>query len=585
MKQHIESLLNQAMETLKADGTITTNIAPVIKVTSNNDPQHGDFSSNLALIFSKSVGINPRALAEKIVNALPNSKQITQVEIAGPGFINFFLAEGSYHSVIPSILKAGQFYGESELGKGKRAHIEYVSANPTGPLHVGHGRGAAYGACVANLLKAVGYDVHREYYVNDSGRQMGILALSVWIRYLQNCEEAVDLPKNAYQGQYIIDIAQDLKEKYGNQFYRTQRSINEKFPPEIDHQDTETYLDALVQTQKEVLGTADFNLIFHAALDSILGDIKNDLAESGVFYEAWFSESQLINEKLIQAGVDQLAKGGYVYEKNGAQWFRATAFGDEKDRVLMRKNGVPTYFASDVAYHLYKYNQGYDLLVDIFGADHHGYIPRIRAFLKGLGKPPEKLHILLVQFAILYRGKEKVSMSTREGAFVTLRELRNEVGNDAARFFYIMRKPDQHLDFDLELAKSKSNENPVYYIQYAHARICSVFRQLKSAQKSWDESSGMENLSLLSTKHEKELLSTLTRYPELVRNAAIQHAPHLLAHYLQTLANHFHTYYNAERFLLGDDKLRNARLNLIAAVQQVLVNGLTLLGVSTPKEM
>ncbi|CAN7949813.1 unnamed protein product [Ixodes hexagonus] len=383
---------------------------------------------------------------------------------------------------------------------------------------------------------------------------MGILALSVWIRYLQSCEEPVDLPKNAYQGQYIIDIAQDLKEKYGNQFY-------------------------------QILGTADFNLIFHAALDSILGDIKNDLEEFGVFYEAWFSETQLINGELIQAGIDQLAKGGYVYEKNGARWFRATAFGDEKDRVLMRKNGAPTYFASDVAYHLYKYNQGYDLLVDIFGADHHGYIPRIRAFLKGLGKSPEKLHIFLVQFAILYRGKEKISMSTRGGTFVTLRELRNEVGNDAARFFYIMRKPNQHLDFDLELAKSKSNENPVYYIQYAHARICSVFRQLKSDKKSWDESSGMKNLSLLSTNYEKELLSTLTRYPELVRNAAIQHAPHLLAHYLQTLANHFHTYYNAERFLLGDDKLRNARLNLIAAAQQVLVNGLTLLGVSAPKEM
>ena len=586
MKQHIESLLNQAMKTLKADGTLTTSVAPVITVASSNNPQHGDFSSNLALTFSKSAGMSPRALAEKIVNALPASKQITQAKIAGPGFINFFLEEYSYHFAIPSILKAGQHYGESELGKGKRAHIEYVSANPTGPLHVGHGRGAAYGACVANLLKAVGYDVHREYYVNDAGRQMGVLALSVWIRYLQSWGETVDLPKNAYQGQYVINIAQDLKEKYGNQFYRTQRSINEKFPPEIDsHIDTETYLDAWVKTQKEILGTANFNLIFHAALGSILGDIKNDLEEFGVFYEAWFSEIQLINEELIQAGIDRLTKGGYVYEKDGAQWFRATEFGDEKDRVLMRKNGAPTYFASDVAYHLYKYNQGYDLLVDIFGADHHGYISRIRAFLKGLGKSPEKLHILLVQFAILYRGKEKISMSTRGGTFVTLRELRNEVGNDAARFFYIIRKPNQHLDFDLELAKSKSNENPVYYIQYAHARICSVFRQLKSAQTLWDELSGMENLSLLSTKYEKELLSTLTRYPELVRNAAVQYAPHLLAHYLQTLANHFHTYYNAERLLLGDDKLRNARLNLIAAVRQVLVNGLTLLGVSAPKNM
>ncbi|MFW0072986.1 MAG: arginine--tRNA ligase [Coxiella-like endosymbiont] len=586
MKQHIESLLHQAMETLKMDGTLTIDVLPVIRVSSNNDLKHGDFSSNLALILSKTVGMNPRTLAEKIANALPTSKQITQVKIADPGFINFFLEESSYYSVIHSILKAGQCYGESEFGKGKRVHIEYVSANPTGPLHVGHGRGAAYGACVANLLKAVGYDVHREYYVNDAGRQMDVLTLSVWIRYLQSCEEAVDIPKNAYQGEYVIDIAQDLKKKYGNQFYCTQKFINEIFSPEINPCiNPETYLDALIKTQKEILGTANFNLIFHAALDNILDDIKNDLEEFGVFYETWFSEIQLINKELIQAGVDQLAKGGYVYEKNGAQWFRATVFGDEKDRVLMRKNGVPTYFASDVAYHLYKYDQGYDLLVDIFGADHHGYIPRICAFLKGLGKSTEKLHILLVQFAILYRGNEKISMSTRRGMFITLRELRNEVGNDAVRFFYIMRKPNQHLNFDIELAKSKSNENPVYYIQYAHARICSVFRQLKCAQKSRDESSGMENLSLLSTKYEKELLSTLTRYPELLRKAAVQHAPHLLAHYLQILANQFHTYYNAERFLLRDAKLRDARLNLIAAVQQVLVNGLTLLGVSAPKEM
>lgn len=586
MKQHIESLLNQAMETLKMDGILTIDILPAIRVSPNNDLKHGDFSSNLALILSKAVGMNPRVLAEKIANALPTSKQIIQVEVADPGFINFFLEESSYYFVIHSILEAGQCYGESEFGKGKRVHIEYVSANPTGPLHVGHGRGAAYGACVANLLKAIGYDVHREYYVNDAGRQMSILTLSVWIRYLQSCEESVDIPKNAYQGQYVVDIAQDLKKKYGNQFYCTQKSINEKFSSEIDPCiNPETYLDAWLQTQKKILGIANFNLIFHAALDNILNDIKNDLEEFGVFYETWFSEIQLINKELIQAGIDQLAKGGYVYEKNGAQWFRATIFGDEKDRVLMRKNGVPTYFASDVAYHLYKYNQGYDLLIDIFGADHHGYIPRICAFLKGLGKSTEKLHILLVQFAILYRGKEKVSMSTRRGIFITLRELRNEVGNDAVRFFYIMRKPNQHLNFDVELAKSKSNENPVYYIQYAHARICSVFRQLKFAQKSWDESSGMENLSLLSTKYEKELLSTLTRYPELLRKAAVQHAPHLLAHYLKTLANQFHTYYNAERFLLRDAKLRNARLNLIAAVQQVLVNGLTLLGVSAPKEM
>ncbi|WP_267257271.1 arginine--tRNA ligase [Coxiella endosymbiont of Ornithodoros maritimus] len=586
MKQQIETLLNQAIEKLKTKGVLKPEVTPVIKITHTKDPKHGDFATNLALTLSKAAGMSPYALAKKIVEALPPSAQITEVEIAGPGFINFFVTEGSYQTVVSSIFKAGKDYGRSELGKGQRVYMEYVSANPTGPLHVGHGRGAAYGACVANLLKAAGFEVHQEYYVNDAGRQMGILALSVWVRYLQGYEASIELPKNAYQGEYIIDIAEALKDKYSKQFYHSVESIQAKIPEEIDsNADPEAYLDAWVTAQKDLLGPEDFDCVFQAALDSILNDIKNDLEEFGVTYDDWFSESCLVREGLIQEALNLLAKHGYVYEKNGAQWFHATALGDEKDRVLIRKNGLPTYFASDVAYHLHKFNQGYDQIIDIFGADHHGYIPRIRGFLKGLGKAPEKLHILLVQFAILYRGNKKVSMSTRGGTFVTLRELRHEVGSDAARFFYIMRKSDQHLDFDLELAKSQSNENPVYYIQYAHARICSVFRQLKTIQKNWDRSQGMENLSLLSKNYEKELLATLGRYPEVIKRGATHYAPHLLACYLQTLANQFHTYYNAERFLIKDDNLRNARLNLISAVQQIIHNGLTLLGVSAPEEM
>ena len=582
MKKKIEKLLKKAINKLKEQGVLSSNIIPIIKITDNTNLQRGNFSTNLALILSKSAGMNSRVLAKKIIEALPSSIQIVQVKIAGPGFINFFIDESSYQKVISEILKIGKRYGQSELGKGKRIHIEYVSANPTGPLHVGHGRGAAYGACIANLLKAVGFDVQQEYYINDTGRQMGILTLSVWIRYLQSYEMSIKLPENAYQGLYIKKIAEELKIKHGKRFHRSLKSIQEKIHLSDN---SEIYLDAWVIAQKNLLGLKDFDYIFHSTLNSILCDIKNDLKEFGVIYDNWFSESRLVCEGLIQEGLELLDKHGYVYKKNGAQWFHATALGDEKDRVLIRKNKLPTYFAADVAYHLYKFNCGYDQIIDVFGADHHGYIPRIRAFLKGLGKEPKKLHTLLVQFAILYRGDKRVSMSTREGTFVTLRELRYEVGNDAARFFYIMRKPDQHLDFDLELAKLKSNENPIYYIQYAHARICSVFRQLNTTYKNWDSLLGMKNLFLLSEDCEKELLVTLARYPEVIKNSAAHYAPHLLAHYLQILANQFHTYYNAKRFLIKDDNLRNARLNLINAIQQIFLNGLALLGVSAPETM
>ena len=586
MKDHVELLLKQALAKLTADGTLAADLKAAIQVTPTRDRKHGNFATNVALMLAKPTGLKPRVLAENIIAQLPESEFVTNVEIAGPGFINFFIAEQMLTQVVSDILAAGADYGKPAIGNKQRVHIEFVSGNPTGPLHVGHGRGAAYGACVANLLAAAGYHVHREYYVNDAGRQMRILALSVWLRYLQAQNEAVTLPPNAYQGQYIIDIANELMKRYGERFYHSQHALEDLIPKDIDPTTAkEDYIDACVNAAQQLLGPQNYDTIFHAALDNILGDIKEDLAEFGVTFNKWFPESSLATQGLIQAGVKLLAAHGYVYEKDGAQWFRASALGDEKDRVLIRKNGHTTYFASDVAYHLYKFQQGYAHIIDVFGADHHGYIARVRTFLRALGEDPEKLRILLVQFAILYRGTEKISMSTRAGTFVTLRELRREVGNDAARFFYVMRKPEQHLDFDLELAKSKSAENPVYYIQYAHARIGSVWRQLKTTHNQWDKNQGLNNLTLLTNKYEKDLLTALGRYADIIKKAALQYEPHLVAHYLQELANYFHTYYNAEKFLVPEDKLRNARLCLIAATKQIIFNGLALLGVSAPEVM
>ncbi len=587
MKQKVELLLSKALETLRENGTISNNSDISVQITATKDKKHGDYACNLALMLAKPMQLPPQEIAEKIIAAIPENDDIRKTEIAGPGFINFFMQESGFHGVIHDVLAEANNYGRCTIGQGKSVHIEYVSANPTGPLHVGHGRGAAYGACVANLLQAAGYRVHREYYVNDAGRQMRILALSTWLRYLQLENESIDFPENAYQGDYIIDIAKALKEDHKSRFHHTQESIDRLLAKkDVDaKEDKEAYIDALVNIAIEILGEENFAIIFTASLNSILADIREDLSEFGVNYDEWFRESKLHNTHLLGASIDLLDKQGYVYEKDGARWFEATKFGDEKDRVLIRKNGQPTYFASDVAYHLYKYKSGYDNIIDVFGADHHGYTARLHAFLQALNEDPNKVLTLLVQFAILYRGKTKVSMSTRSGEFVTLRELREEVGNDAARFFYIMRKPEQHLDFDLELATSKSNENPVYYIQYAFARICSVWRQLKTTGETWDKTIGFDNLNLLTTSHEKDLMASLIRYPDIIKRAAKLHEPHLLAHFLQELANQFHSYYNAEKFLLPQTPLRNARLCLIAAVQQVFTNGLRLLGVSAPEEM
>ena len=586
MKQKIEELILQAVETLKAKGILGLEITPSITVEHTRDPQHGDFASNLALVLAKPAKANPRQLAERIIAALPQHEAVMKVELAGPGFINFFINPNSQYQIIRQIHTEGRKFGLSNIGAGKKVQVEFVSANPTGPLHVGHGRGAAYGSVVADLLKAVGFDVHREYYVNDAGRQMDILATSIWLRYLEECGELVHFPSNGYRGDYVREIAWDIHKNANNEYRRPIELVLEDIPTdEPQGGDKEAHIDALIERTKTLLGPSLYRDFFQIGLDNILDDIKVDLKEFGVDYQQWFSERQLMDDGSVEKALERLRVGGYLYEQDGATWFASSQLGDEKDRVVVRENGQFTYFASDIAYHMNKLDRGFDQIIDIWGADHHGYIPRVRAAIQALGADESKLKVLLVQFAVLYRGDEKVQMSTRSGDFVTLRQLRNEVGKDAARFFYVMRRSEQHMDFDLKLATSKSNENPVFYVQYAHARVCSVLRQLD--EKGWERNLllGMESLPQLTEEHEILLLGTLARYPEVIERAALQYEPHQLVHYLRDLAHEFHTYYNAHQFLVEDACIRDARLNLVCAVKQVLANGLGLLNINAPESM
>jgi arginyl-tRNA synthetase len=585
IKQEIEKLIQQALSKLQDDGKLEKTLTNV-QIENTKDKQHGDFACNIALVLAKSAQKKPRELAEWIVQALPSSSKIAKVEISGPGFINFLLADNALHNVIAEILKRGSDYGKSTLGQHKKINIEFVSSNPTGPLHVGHGRHGAYGAVVGNLLAHIGYQVHREYYVNDAGRQMDILAVSVWLRYLALLGEKFVLPINVYKGDYVIDIAKLLMEKYGKQFHFPTEKIFSGLPlDEPMGGDKEIYIDAVIAKAKELCGDAQFELMIHFSLANILSDIRKDLEEFGVKFDEWFSERAFVKTGAVDRAIKKLQQAGFVYEREGALWFRSTDFNDEKDRVLQRANGIRTYFANDLAYHINKFERGFDYAIDVFGSDHHGYVPRMKAGLQAAGISPDKLTYLLVQFVTLYRGGKQAQMSTRSGSFVTLRELREEVGNDAARFFYVMRKYEQHMDFDLDLAKAQSNENPVYYIQYAHARICSVFRQLKEKGLNYDEQQGLQQLELLKEPNEFQLIGTLSRYNETIKVAAEQYEPYLLTHYLRELANHFHVYYNSYQFIVEDTMLRNARLTLIAATRQILKNGLNLLNVSAPDTM
>lgn len=586
MKLKLETLLQQAVDKLKSEGILDQALNPVITIERARDTRHGDFATNLAMLLAKPAKTNPRQLAEKIISLLAEDSAISKVEIAGPGFINFFINADEHNQIIKQILETGKQFGLTNIGAGKKVQVEFVSANPTGPLHVGHGRGAAYGSAVADLLQAVGFEVSKEYYVNDAGRQMDILATSIWLRYLEECGEVIVFPSNGYRGEYIRNIAFDIHKKTGNEYRRPADLVLESIPAdETQGGDKEKHIDALIERAKTLLGLSLYNDLFQAGLSIIVKDIKEDLEEFGVSYDQWFSERALMEDGSVAEALERLQKSGYLYEKEGATWFASSRLGDEKDRVVVRENGQSTYFASDIAYHMNKLDRGYDQMINIWGSDHHGYIPRVKAALQALGADESKLKVLLVQFAILWRGKEKVPMSTRAGKFVTLRQLRSEVGKDAARFFYVMRRSEQHMDFDLKLATSKTNENPVFYVQYAHARVCSVLRHLD--EKGWkrDLALGMENLYLLTEEHETALITTLSKYPESLQRAALQHEPHQLIQYLRDLANNFHTYYNAHQFLVEDAALRNARLNLICAAKQILANGLRLLNINTPESM
>ena len=582
MKDQLQELLTKCVQDLISKG-ILNEMPSKIRIDHTKDNSHGDYATNIALMLSKQAKMSPIELAKIIIDQFEQKNFIKKIEIAGPGFINFFISQESSSSIVNEILAQAASYGCSDIGQGKKVLLEYVSANPTGPLHVGHGRGAAYGATVSNLLRNAGFIVDNEYYVNDAGRQMDILTVSIYLRYLTICGEDLRFPDNGYQGQYINDIAQGIYETSGQKFHLKSDLVFENVCRDgTEGGDKEVHIDQLIEKAKSILGDG-FKAVFEVGIESILSGIKNDLAEFGVVFEKWFSEQSLIDSGLSESCISKLKDSKNLYEKDGALWFKTTNYGDEKDRVVVRDNGNHTYFASDIAYHLEKLDRGYDKIINVWGADHHGYIPRVKASIEALGHNSDKLEILLVQFANLYRGGSKVQMSTRSGSFVTLEDLRAEVGNDAARFFYILRKSEQHMDFDLDLAKSKTNENPVYYIQYAHARICSVFKQADEKELELDVSQA--NLSLLTEETEKDILRELSRFRSVLESSAIQYEPHQLAYYLRDLSNHFHSYYNACKFIVDDKNLTQSRLALINATQQILKNGLSILGVGAPESM
>lgn len=580
MKDAVAGLFEQALDQLITRGIIDAADRKPVQIENTRDPAHGDLATNVAMMHAKAAKMAPRTLAELVLEQLPQSDSVQSTEIAGPGFINIRLAKGAAFEPVIRCLREHHQFGFHQA-TNERVQVEFVSANPTGPLHVGHGRGAAYGATLVNLLKARGHQVEAEYYVNDAGRQMNILAVSVFIRYLEHTGESVVFPSAGYQGDYISSLGATLFQNAGNSLQVSYDALLAGVPNDSE-ETKDTHIDGLIQNTKESLGD-DWLKPFNLALTAILDDIKDDLSEFGADFDEWFSEKSLVTSGEIDQAIATLEERGHLYEQGGAIWFRSTDFGDDKDRVVRRDNGETTYFASDIAYIANKFSRGFDRIIYVWGADHHGYIVRIKAAAQALGFDPERLTIRLVQFAILYKDGERLQMSTRSGSFVTLRELRDDVGRDACRYFYVMRKADQHLDFDLSLATSQSKDNPVYYIQYAHARICRVFEGLEG--QPFDEQRGLDHLTSLVTQEELDLATAIGRFPEVVSKAADSLEAHVICYYLQDLAADFHRWYNGTRLLVDDMDVRDARLALAKAVQTVIRNGLNLLGVSSPRSM
>ena len=553
-----------------------------ISIQDNKEKQYGDLASNVALVLAKPLKRNPKEIAEEIKGKFITDKEIVKVDVAGPGFIKFFLSKESHGAILRDISIQKDKFGKFE-SNNKKVLIEYVSSNPTGPLHVGHGRGAVFGSVLSRLLKEAGFQVDEEYYVNDFGRQMNILSVSLWIRYAQIFDKNIKMLNNGYQGDYLIVIAQHLKKLRSDELFDDDDEIKSLL--EYENEEAEKHTDEVIDSIKSKLND-EFSYVRDFALREILELIKEDLLEFGVDHNKWFSESSLYESEShdlskVDQSIDELSSKGFVYEKEGAIWFKSSELGDDKDRVLKRGNGEFTYFASDVAYHLDKYDRGYDRIINIWGSDHHGYLPRVKAAMEASEKNVEKLEVVFIQFANLIRSGKKVTMSTRSGEFITLKELIEEVTSEAARFFYINRKADQHLDFDLDLAKEQSKDNPLYYIQYAHARICSVLRKSKVQEEELTTS----ELGLLDSNKEIEIQKILKQYPPLIERAALASEPHLICYYLKDLASIFHSYYNTEKFIVEDQKLMNSRLFLLSGVKQVIYNGLTVLGINAPHEM
>ena len=554
IKEKLKTLVTRAVERAHASGALPSAQMPAIRIEEPKAEAHGDLSTNVAMVAASLQKMAPQKIAAAIIDHLNDSDGLLEkADIAGPGFINFFVRPKAWQPVLQLIHQAGNRYGSSPFGQGRRVQVEFVSANPTGPLHVGHGRGAAVGDSVGNLLAFCGFDVEKEYYINDSGRQIRTLGLSVYLRYRELLGRKVDFPADCYQGEYIRELALQIQKDMGDQL--------------------------LSQSEEDAVDTCA-----RLAADAILGGIRRDLKDFGVSFDVWFSEQSLYDAGTVDRVIGDFRGRGSVYERDGALWFATSTFGDEKDRVVVRNNGLTTYFASDIAYHQDKYARGFERVIDVWGADHHGYIPRMMAAVEASGHRRDQFQVILVQLVNLLRAGEPAAMSTRAGEFVTLRDVVDEVGTDAARFIFLSRHYESPLDFDLELAKQQSNENPVYYVQYVHARICSIRR--KAADSGIDEFRfDPAAVDRLTEPEEIQLLKILSRFPQTVRSSAETLEPHRVTFFLMNLASSFHTYYNKHRVLTDDPVLSGGRLYLVEAVRTVIENGLTLLGVSAPQKM